>query len=113
MVTRPASSVQLHGPRTGQQSIPRQRAIRHSHPVRQDPCPRRPRPRNTGDDRYTTAEGSLFNSQLAAMRGSETHNPFLIEALLTASIQQVEIEYGISPAPGTVLDNILGRGGHP
>jgi predicted CXXCH cytochrome family protein len=62
------------------------------------------------DNRYTTAEGARFNSQLAALRGSETHNPFLIEALLTASIQQVQQDYGIAPPDATIsLENILGQ----
>jgi predicted CXXCH cytochrome family protein len=49
------------------------------------------------DNRYTTAEGSRFNAQLALFPGSVVHNPFLVEALLTASIQQVQREYGIAP----------------
>lgn len=44
-------------------------------------------------DRFTTADGSLFNLQLAEMPGSEVHNPFLIEALLRASINQMEDDY--------------------
>jgi predicted CXXCH cytochrome family protein len=45
--------------------------------------------------RYTTADGSRFNVQLARRPGSEAHNPFLVEALLRASIRQVETEYGL------------------
>jgi predicted CXXCH cytochrome family protein len=56
-----------------------------------------------GDNRYTTAEGSRFNAQLAMFRGTEVHNPFLAEALLLASIQQVQREYGVAPAAGTSL----------
>lgn len=48
------------------------------------------------DDRYTTAEGARFNSQLADRSGSVVHNPFLLEALLIATIQQVEAEYGVA-----------------
>ena len=51
------------------------------------------------DGRLSAAEGARFNSQLGALRGSAIHNPFLIEALLTASISTVLAEYGVSPAP--------------
>jgi predicted CXXCH cytochrome family protein len=47
------------------------------------------------DGRYSTAEGARFNAQLALFRGSVIHNPFLLEALLIASIQQVRQEYGL------------------
>jgi predicted CXXCH cytochrome family protein len=50
------------------------------------------------DNRYTTAEGARFNMQLARKKGSIPHNPFLLEALLLASIRQIEIDYGIRPA---------------
>jgi predicted CXXCH cytochrome family protein len=52
--------------------------------------------------RYTTADGARFNLQLAQKAGSEVHNPFLIEALLVASIRQIGIDYGISPSSGEV-----------
>jgi predicted CXXCH cytochrome family protein len=55
------------------------------------------------DNIYTTAEGARFNVQLALFPGSVIHNPFLIEALLTASIQQVQREYGIAPPPATQI----------
>jgi predicted CXXCH cytochrome family protein len=54
--------------------------------------------------RYTTADGSLFNLQLARVRGSETHNPFLMEALLRASMRQIQADYGISAAPSAWVD---------
>jgi predicted CXXCH cytochrome family protein len=53
---------------------------------------------NPNDGRYSTAEGARFNSQLADRYGSAAHNPFLMEALLIGSIQQVQRDYGISPA---------------
>jgi predicted CXXCH cytochrome family protein len=71
---------------------------------------------NNSDGRYSTAEGANFNLGLVSsahgterelVRGSIIHNPFLVEALLTASIRQIEIDYGISAPPGVVLDNIL------
>jgi predicted CXXCH cytochrome family protein len=53
---------------------------------------------------FTVAEGALFNHNLATfggkVYGSATHNPFLMEALLLASIQIVEDTYGIPPASG-------------
>lgn len=59
------------------------------------------------DSRYTTGEGAKFNVSLAKKQGSFVHNPFLIEALLTATIRQVKLDYGLT-APATVnLDNIL------
>jgi predicted CXXCH cytochrome family protein len=60
------------------------------------------------DNRYTTAEGARFNAQLALFRGTEVHNPFLAEALLIASIEQVRREYGIAPSPGTSLEFEIG-----
>jgi predicted CXXCH cytochrome family protein len=63
---------------------------------------------NTTDGRISTAEGAKFNAGLAAQAGSAIHNPFLIEALLTASIKQVEEDYGLL-APAIVLENVLAR----
>jgi len=58
-------------------------------------------------DRYTTADGSLFNMQLAEMPGSEAHNPFLIESLLLASIRQIETDYGISRSGSVSMERQL------
>jgi predicted CXXCH cytochrome family protein len=63
---------------------------------------------NPNDNRYSTGEGARFNSQLADRPGSVTHNPFLIEALLIGSIQQVQRDYGINPStPGAELESWL------
>ena len=59
---------------------------------------------STTDNRISTGEGSRFNMQLAQERGSAAHNPFLIEALLIASIKQIQIDYGIRPAAALPLD---------
>jgi predicted CXXCH cytochrome family protein len=60
------------------------------------------------DGRYSTAEGARFNSQLADRYGSVAHNPFLMEALLIASIQQVQRDYGVAPAAAAAeLDGYL------
>jgi predicted CXXCH cytochrome family protein len=50
--------------------------------------------------KVTTARGATFNSNLAKMPGSEVHNPFLVKALLRASLAQVQKDYGVpSPVP--------------
>jgi predicted CXXCH cytochrome family protein len=66
---------------------------------------------NNGDNRLSTAEGATFNALLAdttKQKGSAIHNPFLVEALLTASIKQVKADYGLQSASGIDLSNILG-----
>jgi hypothetical protein len=63
-----------------------------------------------GDGLITTAEGAKFNLQLAEQQGSPLHNPFLIEALLIASIQQIELDYGLTAAPGLPLEKLLRSG---
>jgi predicted CXXCH cytochrome family protein len=50
---------------------------------------------STADNRISTAEGAKFNAALARQWGSAAHNPFLAEALLLASIQQITTDYGI------------------
>ncbi len=68
---------------------------------------------------FTVAEGALFNYNLANHGGSiypaTVHNPFLIEALLVASIAEVEDTYGLSAGRGVdyraELDRLLGRAG--
>lgn len=64
---------------------------------------------NANDGRYSTAEGAKFNHDLAVYPGSVIHNPFLIEALLIASIEQVEQDYGVSARAGVSLERQLGR----
>lgn len=59
---------------------------------------------NDQDNRYTTGEGARFNMELAQMTGSAVHNPFLVEALLIASIRQIELDYGITGPPAAVLE---------
>ncbi len=54
---------------------------------------------STTDNRYTTGEGAKFNASLAKKPGSAAHNPFLVEALLHASIKQIEIDYQITSRP--------------
>ena len=53
---------------------------------------------NPSDGIFTVADGANFNSQLAKLPGSPTHNPFLMEQLLVATIDAVNLTYGL-PAP--------------
>lgn len=55
------------------------------------------------DNKFTVGEGAKFNAQLGAKPGAPVHNPFLIEALLTASIQAVEDTYGVQPVSGSAV----------
>jgi predicted CXXCH cytochrome family protein len=62
------------------------------------------------DGRYTIAEGAKFNLDLRVeYPGSTTHNPFLMEALLLASIKDVEEEYELSASTSMMLHRILGQ----
>ena len=63
---------------------------------------------DANDGRYSTGEGAKFNHDLARYPGSAIHNPFLVEALLIASIQQVETDYGVSAASTVSLERELG-----
>lgn len=54
--------------------------------------------------KVSSARGATFNSNLAKMPGSEVHNPFLVKALLRASLAQIQKEYGVpSPIPVSEL----------
>lgn len=53
--------------------------------------------------KVTTARGAAYNSALAKVPGSEAHNPFLVKALLRASIAAVAKEYNIQAPPGLNL----------
>jgi len=50
---------------------------------------------DNADNVYTVAEGSKFNAGLGRIESSAIHNPFLTEALLTASIDAVTDEYSL------------------
>ena len=54
---------------------------------------------NLTDGVFTVADGAWFNAELADHKGSPTHNPFLTEQLLVASIEALEAEYGVSASP--------------
>ena len=61
------------------------------------------------DDVFTIAEGAEFNAGLGDITSSAIHNPFLTEALLTASIRVVREEYGLAASSAIILDNVLER----
>ena len=50
---------------------------------------------STSDNVFTVAEGANFNAGLGDIESSAIHNPFLTEALLTASITAVQTEYSL------------------
>ena len=50
------------------------------------------------DGRFTVADGANFNLQLAALPGSQVHNPFLIEQLLLATSDALAATYPAGPA---------------
>ena len=47
---------------------------------------------------YTSCLGTQFNVSLASAPGAFVHNPFLIEQLLVASINQLQKDYGVTPS---------------
>ncbi|HSA54278.1 MAG TPA: multiheme c-type cytochrome [Gemmatimonadaceae bacterium] len=53
--------------------------------------------------KVTVARGATFNSNLAKSHGAEVHNPFLVKALLRASITAVSQQYNIPAPPGLSL----------
>ena len=62
---------------------------------------------STSDGVYTVAEGSKFNAGLGNISSSAVHNPFLTEALLTASIDIMKTTYGLTAQTAVVVDNIM------
>jgi len=50
-----------------------------------------------GGPTYTSCLGTQFNVSLAQAPGAFVHNPFLIEQLLVASINQLQKDYGVTP----------------
>jgi predicted CXXCH cytochrome family protein len=64
-------------------------------------------PFNTADGKYTTAEGAAFNYDLGLRKSAAIHNPFLMEALLTASIKQVKQDYDVTTSSAVDLNLLL------
>ncbi|MEO8333439.1 MAG: cytochrome c3 family protein [bacterium] len=52
---------------------------------------------------YTSCLGTQFNVSLAQSPGAFVHNPFLLEQLLIASINQIQKDYGVTPSAGASL----------
>ena len=50
-----------------------------------------------GGPTYTSCLGTQFNVSLASAPGGFVHNPFLLEQLLIASINQLQKDYGVTP----------------
>ncbi|MEO8622043.1 MAG: cytochrome c3 family protein, partial [bacterium] len=53
---------------------------------------------------FTSCLGTQFNVSLAQAPGGIIHNPFLIEQLLVASINQIQKDYGVTPSIGVSLE---------
>jgi len=67
------------------------------------------------DTVFTVAEGARFNAQLGAITSSAVHNPYLTLALLLASIDAVETQYGLVSPVGTAkveLADLVSRFGN-
>ena len=58
---------------------------------------------------FTTCMGMTFNVSLATKPGAFVHNPFLLEQLLIANINQMQTQYGISPDLKYPLTPLLQR----
>jgi len=63
---------------------------------------------DSNDARYTVGEGAKFNVGLAEAGGATVHNPFLIEALLIASIKDIKSTYGLAASSDVSLQRVLG-----
>lgn len=61
----------------------------------------------TQDDVLSVAEGARFNMRLGEISSSAIHNPFLIEALITASIRAIRDEYGLAAVTSVNLSSVL------
>lgn len=53
--------------------------------------------------KITVARGAAYNSALSKAHGTAAHNPFLVKALLRASIVAMNVQYGIPKPPGFLL----------
>jgi hypothetical protein len=60
-----------------------------------------------GGPTYTSCLGTQFNVSLAGSPGGFVHNPFLLEQLLTASIAQLQKDYGVVPDIGVPLAPVI------
>jgi predicted CXXCH cytochrome family protein len=63
------------------------------------------------DSRFTSAEGAKFNAALGANPSSAVHNPLFMEALLIASINEIESRYQVSAVSGITRSPIFSAPG--
>jgi len=59
------------------------------------------------DGRTSSAEGARYNRELALMEGAAVHNPFLIERLLLASIEELKQTYGLQRVSDVSLEPLF------
>ncbi len=59
------------------------------------------------DGRTSVGEGARYNRELALMDGAVVHNPFLIEKLLIATIEELQEVYGLRQVTGVSLEPAL------
>ena len=59
---------------------------------------------SSDDDVFTSAEGAEFNAGLGDISSSAIHNPFMTEALLTASIQHIRDFYNLGAQTSVSLE---------
>lgn len=62
---------------------------------------------NLTDGRFTVADGAWFNKELCKRAGSPTHNPYLTEQLMIASISALKTTYGIQASELVSLDRMF------
>ena len=56
------------------------------------------------DSVFTVGDGAWFNARLGELSGTSTHNPFLAEQLLVATITAVKAEFGLASPTGVSLE---------
>jgi hypothetical protein len=59
---------------------------------------------------YTTCMGVQFNISVTSKVGGIVHNPFLLEQLMIASINQLKKDYGVAAAANIELTPLLKKG---
>lgn len=62
---------------------------------------------SNSDGRISVGEGADFNRMLALSDGEPVHNPFLVEQLLLASIDEVARVYGLTVSPDVSLTPVF------
>jgi hypothetical protein len=67
---------------------------------------------SSADGRTSAGEGARYNRELALSEGAVVHNPFLIEKLLIASIEELTRVYGLRQVTGVSLEPALSGAGN-